>query len=299
MPKAATVFDVLISCPGDVSQFVPVLEEAIQNFNSIDGRRNDVVLRPVNWAKNAYPEFGDHPQKILNKQIVDPSDFAVAVFWTRFGTKTEDFGSGTEEEIERMRAHSKQVFLYFLDKPVPPSKYNPQQSMALQEFRKKHEKDCLVCDVSDEHDLANKFHEHLSMYIEATIHGPAIKEAATNKLILWVDDCPENNVYVRNILESYGLKFDLALSTERALNLMRNNDYSLVISDMGRKEGPREGYVLLERMRSSGSNVPFIIFSASSSSPEKRAEAAKNGAQCSTNTSSEVVSMVLKLLLNP
>ena len=29
-------------------------------------------------------------------------DAAVAIFWTKFGTPTDKYGSGTEEEIEEM-----------------------------------------------------------------------------------------------------------------------------------------------------------------------------------------------------
>jgi PleD family two-component response regulator len=78
-------------------------------------------------------------------------------------------------------------------------------------------------------------------------------------MILWVDDCRENNVYIRSILENYGLKFDLALNTERAMRFLNSNRYLLVISDMGRKEGPFEGYVLLKQIRDSGNNIPFFL----------------------------------------
>lgn len=34
---------------------------------------------------------------------------AVAIFWTKFGTPTDKYGSGTEEEIEEMLSSNKQV----------------------------------------------------------------------------------------------------------------------------------------------------------------------------------------------
>ena len=138
MSKTITVYDVLISCPGDVSPFVEIIESAIGKFNNFYGRENDVILRPISWKNNAFPQFGSHPQKILDRQIVDKSDFAVAVFWSRFGTVTEDYGSGTEEEIERMLDDKKQVFLYFLDKPVQLSRVDVSQYMKVQAFKEKH-----------------------------------------------------------------------------------------------------------------------------------------------------------------
>jgi CheY-like chemotaxis protein len=298
MSKTATVYDVLISCPGDVSIFVEILENAMSKFNNFYGRENNIVLRPISWTNNAFPQFGSHPQKILDKQIVDKADFAVAVFWTRFGTETEDYGSGTEEEIERMLADGKQVFLYFLDKPLQPSKMDQSQYAKIQEFKEKHKNEGLFFIIPDENDLASAFREHLELYIDSIIRGKVFTEKKGNRLILWVDDCPENNVYVRNILENYGLKFDLALSTERAMSSLHNNNYSLIISDMGRKEGPREGYALLKQIRDSGNSIPFLIFSSDGSLPQHKAEAEKNGAQGSTNFVPEAVDMVLKQLLN-
>ncbi len=64
--------------------------------------------------------------------------------------------------------------------------------------------------------------------------------------ILWVDDRPGNNVYERQAFEAQGIEFALALSTNGALELLKTNKFSAIISDMGRKEGAQEGYVLLE-----------------------------------------------------
>lgn len=298
MAKSITAYDLLISCPGDVSQFVDKLENAVSKFNNFYGRENDIILRTISWTNNTFPQFGGHPQRILNKQIVDSADFALAVFWTRFGTETEDYGSGTEEEIERMLKQNKQVFLYFLDKPIQPTKIDYGQFSKIQAFREKHKNEGLFFSVSDEDMLANMFREHLELYIDSITRGAKFSATKESKLILWVDDCPENNVYIRNILENYGLKFDLALSTERALILMQNNNYSLILSDMGRKEGAQEGYVLLQKIRDIGSSIPFIIFSSDGSLPEHKAEAEKRGAQGSSNIVPEFVEMVLKVLLN-
>ncbi len=298
MIKAVSVYDVLISCPGDVAPFVDLIENAIGKFNNFYGRENNIILRPISWKNNAFPQFGANPQKILNKQIVDTSDFIVAVFWTRFGTKTEDYGSGTEEEIERMISSGKQVFLYFLDKPAKPSSIDLIQYEKIREFREKNKEKGLFFILENEASLQNAFREHLELYIDSIIHGKAFNSVKGSKMILWVDDCPENNVYIRSILENYGLKFDLALNTERAMRFLSDNSYSLVISDMGRKEGSREGYTLLKQIRDSGNNIPFIIFSSDGSRPEHRAEAEKNGAQGSTDIVQEAVNMVLKLIIN-
>jgi len=67
--------------------------------------------------------------------------------------------------------------------------------------------------------------------------------------ILWVDDPPDNNRYERRAFESVSLQITLAQSTDDAIEKMAQNRFAAIISDMERREGPREGYVLLDRLR--------------------------------------------------
>ena len=97
------------------------------------------------------------------------------------------------------------------------------------------------------------------------------------------------------MFESLGLTFDLALSTDEALDRLGGARYGAIISDMGRREGPREGYRLLAAVRASGSTTPFFIY-AGSNAPEHKREAAERGAQGSTNIASELVDMVSQAL---
>lgn len=113
--------------------------------------------------------------------------------------------------------------------------------------------------------------------------------------VLWVDDRPANNVYERQAMESMGLEFTLALSTDEALQVLAKRKFAAIISDMGRREGPREGYVLLEAVRSVDASTPFFIY-AGSAAPQHRREAALRGAQGATNIADELVDMVTRAL---
>ena len=113
--------------------------------------------------------------------------------------------------------------------------------------------------------------------------------------ILWVDDRPQNNTYERRAMESMGLEFTLAESTDEALRILSTRRFAAIISDMGRKEGPREGYRLLEAFRAKDKTTPFFIY-AGSGAPKHRREAALRGAQGSTNVAGELVDMVTRSL---
>jgi CheY-like chemotaxis protein len=113
--------------------------------------------------------------------------------------------------------------------------------------------------------------------------------------ILWVDDRPGNNVFEREVFESLGLTFDLVLSTDEALQRLNSSRYGAIISDMGRREGPREGYRLLDAVRAFDKTTPFFIY-AGSNAPHHKREAAEHGAQGSTNIANELVDMVTETL---
>jgi CheY-like chemotaxis protein len=120
-------------------------------------------------------------------------------------------------------------------------------------------------------------------------------QADWRKQILWVDDRPDNNIYERRAFESLGVTFVLALSTKEALDVLSARRFGAILSDMGRKEGPREGYALLDALRSRGDQTPFFIY-AGSNSPRHKREAEARGAQGSTNNAQELFEMVRQVL---
>lgn len=111
--------------------------------------------------------------------------------------------------------------------------------------------------------------------------------------ILWVDDNPENNRYERQAFEAAGLQVSLALSTNEALERLAQDRYVAVISDMGRQEGSREGYVLLDTLRAQDNDIP-LYFYASSNAPEHKLETREHGGQGSTNDPIELFEMVMR-----
>ena len=132
--------------------------------------------------------------------------------------------------------------------------------------------------------------------VRVATSGEHRPRSSFNKEVLWVDDRPSNNIYERRAFESLGLSFALATSTDEALEFLRRNKFAAIISDMGRKEGPREGYVLLDQIRSQGDTTPFFIY-AGSNKPEHKLEAESKGAQGSTNDPQELFRMVTKSII--
>ena len=131
-----------------------------------------------------------------------------------------------------------------------------------------------------------------------SVRGTAdARNAMWRTRVLWVDDRPENNRYERQALEAMGLHFTLAQSTDEAIAQLSLNEYSAIISDMGRREGPREGYVLLDRLRREGNGIPVFIY-ASSNAPEHKQETLDHGGQGCTNSPQELFAMVTAAVID-
>lgn len=178
--KNVTAYDLLISCPGDVSKYVDVVKECIESFNITIGRLNNAEIVGQHWSTSSFSQSGDRPQEILNKQFVRDCDAAVAIFWTRFGTPTDKYGSGTEEEIEEMRSAGKQVFTYFVTESVDLNKVDLEQYKKVQDFKAKYEgkeKYGTYFTVGNVEELRKLFSNHLTMYFLPIIMGE--KEVTT------------------------------------------------------------------------------------------------------------------------
>jgi CheY-like chemotaxis protein len=122
-----------------------------------------------------------------------------------------------------------------------------------------------------------------------------VQKGTGNPRVLWVDDRPSNNTFERQALEAVGVRFVLAETTKDALDILANQSFGAIISDMGRREGPREGYVLLNTARARGDATPFFFF-ARSNAPEHKRETSEHGGQGCTNDGQELFEMVTRVI---
>ena len=113
--------------------------------------------------------------------------------------------------------------------------------------------------------------------------------------VLWVDDRKESIELERQALAGAGVAIAWVPNTSRALELLAGNTCNLVITDMGRKEGPLEGYVLLDAMRDSDDGTPLLVYSGSRR-PEHVQKVLDHGGQGATNDPAELLELAIKHL---
>lgn len=153
----------MIASPGDVTEERNIIREVLAEWNDINADSKNTVLLPLGWETHSSPSMGDRPQAIINKQILEDADLLVGVFWTRIGTDTGLYSSGTIEEIEEHIATGKPAMLYFSSTPVSPDKVDPKQYEALGQFKESCKPRGLFESYSDSKDFREKFYRQLQL----------------------------------------------------------------------------------------------------------------------------------------
>lgn len=162
--KEVTIFELLLSCPGDVLDLLPVVKECVEEFNRLYGNQNNIMIEVKNWSTDSFPQSGGHPQELLNHQFIHKCDGCVALFANKIGTPTDQFESGTEEEIEDMIHSDKQVFLYFIERPIDPSTINIQQLEKVRKFKEKYKG--MYCIVKTNEEFRRLLIKHLTLFMQ-------------------------------------------------------------------------------------------------------------------------------------
>jgi hypothetical protein len=165
MSYVAKVFNVMIASPSDVANERNIVRDVIYEWNAVHSNLRKIVLLPIAWETHSSPEIGSPPQDIINKQILDKCDLLIGVFWTRIGTSTRDYASGTVEEIEKHVKYDKPAMLYFSNQPVHPDSVDADQYKKLKEFKEAYKERGLLETYDSLTDFKDKFYRQLQLKI--------------------------------------------------------------------------------------------------------------------------------------
>lgn len=167
MSYQATVFKVMIASPSDVAAERNVIREVITEWNNLNADARRTVLLSIGWETHSTPEMGDRPQAIINKQILGGCDLLVGVFWTRLGTETGAYQSGTVEEIEEHLKAGKPAMLYFSNVPVVMGSVDESQYTSLKRFKD----DCMTRGLLESYSSVSEFREKFYRHLQLKLNG--------------------------------------------------------------------------------------------------------------------------------
>lgn len=173
MSYNAKVFNVMIASPGDVASERAIIRDVVYEWNAVNSASRNITLLPIGWESHSSPEMGSTPQEIINKQVLDKCDVLVGVFWTRIGTPTDEYASGSVEEIEKHIESGKPVMLYFSRQPVALDSVETKQVEELKKFKESCRTRGLYEDYDSHSEFKEKFYRHLQLKLN---EHPLFKE---------------------------------------------------------------------------------------------------------------------------
>ena len=166
MAYQAVVYSVMVASPGDIAEERDALQGTIAKWNSVHSRKSKIVLIPIRWEEDATPETGAHPQDIINKQLLKRADLLVGIFGTRLGTPTNDYDSGSVEEINRHMGSGKPAMLYFSKGQVEIDSIDTTQLNKLRQFKMQLSRQALLGEFTDTANLRHRFYQDLEKILE-------------------------------------------------------------------------------------------------------------------------------------
>lgn len=153
----------MIASPGDVAEERRIVTEELHRWNYANTSARQIVLLPVKWETHSTPQLGAPAQTIINEQLLDDVDIMIGIFGTRIGTPTEEYISGSVEEIKKQVAAGKTVKVYFSDVPVSPSAVDPEQYASVQKFREECQKGGLCATYKTLEQFKTDFSHHIDL----------------------------------------------------------------------------------------------------------------------------------------
>jgi hypothetical protein len=179
----ANVLKVMIASPIDVGTERSIITDELYRWNNANAVTRELILQPVKWETHSSPQMGAHPQAILNARLLLDADIVVGIFGTRIGTATDEYISGSVEEIKRHVAAGKLAMLYFSHVPIDPNSIDQTQWSALQAFKEECSKGGLYAEYTSYEQLRTDFGHHLTIELNKPKYLWLTKPNATIELL--------------------------------------------------------------------------------------------------------------------
>jgi hypothetical protein len=184
MADQVTRIKVFVASPGDVQRERAQMEVVVNNLN-LAFEPHKRVLELVRWETHVHPDAG-RPQDVVNRQIPE-YDIFIGVMWKRFGTPSDKWASGTEEEFRRATEAYKtgkcrHVAFYFSEAPAAFQSFTDEefeQINKVRSFRAEVERENLV-----------------AKYASSEVFGDVVQKHLTRILNNWSPDTPPVNPVV-------------------------------------------------------------------------------------------------------
>lgn len=216
MSFQANVLKVMIASPEDVAEERKVVTGAIYRWNDVNAPIRQLVLLPVRWETQSAPPPGASAHTASKHQVLEEADIVIGIFGPRIGTRTEEYISGTVEEIKKHVAAGKAAKIYFSDAPGSQKRVDQNQYALVQKFREELYSSGLYSIYESIQQFRDSFEHHLALemnhpryrWLEAPDKTAAVSQLKTPAVVapqlktLDFDESQKN--HADNLLRSVG-----------------------------------------------------------------------------------------------
>lgn len=171
MPRKETILRVFVASPNDVKDEREILEEVIREINRVWSKKLGIRFELVRWETDTVPNIGLDAQETINEQI-DDYDIFIGIMGARFGTSTNEAGSGTEEEFERAyqkyekTPHEIKIMFYFKNPSMNIKEIDIDQLKKVRDFKSNLGDKGLYKEYEDIQEFQNLVRMHLSRQMQ-------------------------------------------------------------------------------------------------------------------------------------
>jgi len=240
MARTVVEYRCLLISPSDVDAERAAISEVIEQWNAQVGSALGARVHLVRWETHSVPDAAAPPQEVLNRQIVDESDFGLAVFWGRLGSPTGTHLSGSIEEIDRLRARGARVLLYFSTSPIPQETLIDDQFQRLQEFKARLQGEGLLGAYDSISSLREQVLLHLTSVAAALLQRDRVQPSpADSERVVLTAPIPDVRVivYAAEVMPHQG--------PERLLRVVVQNHSPVVVFVANISLALRDGHMLM------------------------------------------------------
>lgn len=141
MSEKLSVVRLFLASPGDLAAERTLVKALVDEVNHLWGGESGVAMQLIRWEHDVRPGIAEDAQAVVNRQIPDDYDVLIGLLSGRFGTPTQRYSSGTQEEFERAitrfnETGSPEVMVYFKNALVRPSDIDVVQMAQVQDFKR-------------------------------------------------------------------------------------------------------------------------------------------------------------------
>ena len=141
MARTITLFKIFVASPSDLNDERNLIADIVDELNLSFLNKSDVKIELVKWETHANPGVEDYSQKVINTDIGDDYDIFIGLMWSKFGTRTQEYGSGTEEEFNnaytkyKVFSSSVKIMFYFKQAPIQFDKIDTESIISIRNFK--------------------------------------------------------------------------------------------------------------------------------------------------------------------